>query len=183
MITTGTITTGTITTGQASTDMTATGTDADLHRAIATRLADHDQRYTANRRAVVDVLAGAGAPLTLPDLLAADTSLAQSSVYRSLSVMIDAGVVRRLVHVGDHAHFELAEHLTEHHHHLICETCGIVVDVTLPDPVEVAMDRSFDQVADDYGFTSSHHAVDIYGTCAQCRSASADGHVRDAGKV
>jgi len=143
-------------------------TDPDLHRSVATRLSDHDQQYTANRRAVVDALASAGAPITLPELLEVDTTLAQSSAYRTLSVMVDAGVVRRLVHVGDHAHFELAEHLTEHHHHLICEGCGSVVDVTLPDRVEAAMDRTFHDVAEASGFTPEHHAVDIYGTCRSC---------------
>ena len=143
-------------------------TDPDLHRSVAARLSDHDHQYTANRRAVVDALATAGSPITLPELLAVDTSLAQSSAYRSLSVMADAGIVRRLVHVGDHAHFELAEHLTEHHHHLICEACGAVVDVTLPDRVEEAMDRTFHDVAEASGFTASHHAVDIYGECSEC---------------
>jgi Fe2+ or Zn2+ uptake regulation protein len=142
---------------------------ADLHRTIAGRFAEHGQQYTSNRRAVVDALAGAGGPITLPDLLAAETSLAQSSAYRSLAVLVDVGVVRRLVHVGDHALFELDEHLTEHHHHLVCETCGTVVDVTLPDAVERSMDSGFDAVAAAAGFVPTHHAVDIYGTCAGCR--------------
>ena len=143
--------------------------DQDLHRAVATRLADHDHQYTNNRRAVVTGLAGAGSPITLPDLLAADQSLAQSSAYRSLSILVAAGVVRRLVHGGDHAHFELAEHLTEHHHHLICESCGTVADVTFPDPVESAMDQSFEDLSAIVGFSPSHHAVDIYGTCSECQ--------------
>ncbi len=142
--------------------------DAELHRAAGGRLAEHGQRYTANRRAIVEALADADAPITLPELLAADRSLAQSSAYRSLSVLVDAGVVRRMVHVGDRALFELGEHLTEHHHHLVCESCGSVSDVTLPERVEATMDRSFDQVAAASGFTPSHHAVDIYGTCAEC---------------
>lgn len=141
---------------------------SDLHRSVGARLADHDQQYTANRRAIVDALAAAGAPITLPDLLAADDSLAQSSAYRSLAVLTDAGVVRRLVHVGGHALFELDEHLTEHHHHLICEACGSVADVTLPDPVEAAMDRTFADVSSAAGFTPRHHAIDIYGTCGAC---------------
>jgi Fur family ferric uptake transcriptional regulator len=149
-----------------STDRTI---DAELHRAVAGRLAEHDQQYTANRRAVVEALSGAGAPISLPDLLAADASLAQSSAYRCLATLIEVGVVRRLVHLGDHALFELDEHLTEHHHHLICETCGVVVDVRLPDPVERAMDRAFDDVAATAGFAPRHHAVDIYGECADCR--------------
>ncbi len=141
----------------------------ELHRAVAARLADHEQQYTANRRTVVEGLLAASAPISLPDLLAASDSLAQSSAYRSLAVLEDAGVVRRLTHLGDHALFELDEHLTEHHHHLICEGCGRVVDVTLPEPVERAMDRGFEAVAGAAGFMPAHHTVDIYGICADCR--------------
>lgn len=150
-------------------DSTAGSVGHELHRAAASRLADHDQQYTPNRRAVVAALAAAGGPITLPDLLAAHGELAQSSAYRSLSVLVDAGVARRLVHTGDHAHFELDEHLTEHHHHLICEQCGVVVDVTLPDSVERAMDATFHDVAAAAGFEARHHAADIYGSCSDCR--------------
>ena len=97
----------------------------ELHRGVEARLREVDQQYTANRRAVTTVLAAAATPLTLPDILDADRSLAQSSAYRSLAVLVEAGVVRRLVHGGDHAHYELAEQLTEHHHHLVCDECGI----------------------------------------------------------
>lgn len=141
---------------------------SELHRSVAARLAEHDQQYTTNRRAIVEALLAAGAPITLPDLLAATDSLAQSSAYRSLSVLAEVGVVRRLVHVGDHALFELDEHLTQHHHHLVCESCGTVVDVTLPDTVEAAMDRTFDEVSAAVGFTPRHHTVDIYGLCGSC---------------
>ncbi|NNE10805.1 MAG: hypothetical protein HKN41_01005, partial [Ilumatobacter sp.] len=48
----------------------APGDGHELHRAAAARLADLDQQYTANRRAVVEDLATAGGPITLPDLLA-----------------------------------------------------------------------------------------------------------------
>jgi Fur family ferric uptake transcriptional regulator len=145
---------------------------AEVHRAVGARLADNGQLYTPNRRSIVEALSTAGAPITLPALLEAESSLASSSAYRSLAVLTDAGIVRRLVHGGDHAHFELAEHLTSHHHHLICEVCGAVADVTLPRRVESAMDRTFDEVAAATGFSPTHHAVDIYGTCESCQLAA-----------
>ncbi len=128
-----------------------------------------EQLYTANRRSVIDVLAGAGSPVTLPDVLAVDTSLAQSSTYRSLSVLVDAGAVRRLVHGAERAHYELAEQLTEHHHHLVCEGCGVVADVTLPATVETDMDRAFERAATAAGFAAARHSIDIYGLCQSCR--------------
>jgi Fe2+ or Zn2+ uptake regulation protein len=143
--------------------------DDELHRGIAARLLEVEQQYTLNRRAVVDVLAAADRPITLPEILDSDRSLAQSSTYRSLGVLVDAGVVRRLVHGGDRAHYELAEQLTEHHHHLVCDECGTVVDVTLPTRVETTMDRTFSAAAGRHGFVASRHAIDIYGLCAECR--------------
>ncbi len=84
-------------------------------------------------------------------------------------MLVDAGVVRRLVHGNDHAHYELAEQLTEHHHHLVCDECGSVADVTLPTRVETTMDRSFADAANRHGFAASRHAIDIFGLCADCR--------------
>jgi Fe2+ or Zn2+ uptake regulation protein len=132
------------------------------------RMAESDQRYTNGRRAIVETLAEAGAPLTLPDLLARSPSLAQSSAYRNLALMVEVGVVRRLVHGGEHAHFELAEGLTEHHHHLICESCGTIRDITLRPELERSLDQAFDRVAEEAGFRPSHHAIDVYGRCASC---------------
>lgn len=141
--------------------------DNELHRHISSRLAERDQRYTDGRRQIVGALVDHG-PMTLPDLLAACPELAQSSAYRNLSALEDAGVVRRLVHGADHAHYELAEDLTEHHHHLVCEGCGLIRDVTLPEGVEHSIDDALARLAAAHGFTTSHHTIDLHGRCADC---------------
>ena len=141
---------------------------SEIDRVIHERLADRDLRYTAGRRAIVDALATATGPITLPELLRAAPALAQSSAYRNLAVMEEAGVVRRVAHGGDHTLYELAESLTEHHHHLICESCGVVLDVAPDDELERSLHRSFGRVAAREGFTPSHHTVDVYGCCADC---------------
>ena len=140
----------------------------ELDRAVTQRLAEHDLRYTSGRRQIVKGLHSAAGPVTLPELLTIASGLAQSSAYRNLSLMEEAGVVRRLVHGGDHAHYELAEELTEHHHHLICESCGLVRDFTLDGSIERTLDRAFADVAAAEGFVPHHHVIDVYGTCARC---------------
>lgn len=141
---------------------------SELERAINDRLADHDLRYTSGRRAIVEGLKRADGPITLPELLERAPDLAQSSAYRNLSLLEEAGVVRRLVHGGEHAHFELAESLTEHHHHLICESCGQVRDITLDAGLERTLDQSFAELSAGEGFTPTHHTVDVYGVCGDC---------------
>ncbi len=143
---------------------------AEIHRTVRDRLDDNDQRYTSGRRAVVDALASADGPVTLPELMERAPALAQSSAYRNLAVMEQAGVVRRLVHTSDHARYELAEDLTEHHHHLICELCGAVRDVTLTPALERQLDSAFDALSGAEGFEATHHTIDLYGYCADCRS-------------
>src|SRR5690606_20755479 len=104
-------------------------TSAEVHETAALRLSSRGrQRYTSSRRAIVEVLNSSSCPLTLPQILGADPSLAQSSAYRNLTELISAGVVHRIVGADEHAHFELAEDLTGHHHHLICVVCGSVSD-------------------------------------------------------
>lgn len=143
---------------------------ADIHRTVRDLLDQHDQRYTVGRRAVVAALADAGGPVTLPELIDRAPEVAQSSAYRNLAVMEEVGVVRRLVHSTEHARYELAEHLTEHHHHLICETCGSVRDVTLTPELERRLDDAFHALAAAEGFTPTHHTIDLYGCCADCAS-------------
>jgi Fur family transcriptional regulator, ferric uptake regulator len=142
----------------------------DLHEEAASRLRRLDQRYTRGRRALVGVLASAAAPLSIPQLLARDRGLAQSSAYRNLIVLEQAGVVHRIVGSDEFSRYELAEDLTRHHHHhLICSRCGEVQDFTAPARIEDDLDRALERVAARHGFDAHHHRLDLVGTCANCR--------------
>src|SRR4051794_24732467 len=100
----------------------------EIDRIAVARLGAHGQRYTSNRRLLVHVLAESPAPLTIPEILQQRKNLAQSSVYRNLALLEQSALVQRIVTNDEWARFELAEDLTEHHHHLICSTCGLVRD-------------------------------------------------------
>jgi Fur family transcriptional regulator, ferric uptake regulator len=140
----------------------------DLHTTASQRLRNTGLRYTASRRAVVDVLASSDRPLTIPEILGENRSLAQSSAYRNLSELIDAGVVHRIIAGDEYSHFELAEDLTSHHHHLVCTRCGRVEDVVLEDDTETLLTRALDLVASHRGFEAEHHRLDILGSCTRC---------------
>jgi Fe2+ or Zn2+ uptake regulation protein len=141
----------------------------DVHATALARLRVDRQRYTSGRRAIVEELSRTDRPLTIPELLDARRDLAQSSVYRNLSVLERAGVVRRLLTHDDFARYELAEDLTEHHHHLICDQCGRVEDFVVPATLEADLDQSLRRVASKHGFVHASHRVDLVGTCASCR--------------
>ena len=144
----------------------------DFDTVVAARLESDGQRYTENRRELVELLASGGAPLTIPEVLKARPDLAQSSVYRNLSILERAGVVHRIVTNDEWARYELAEEFGEHHHHLICSTCGSVQDFTVPTALERAIDAASHAVADGAGFVLAHHNLDLIGRCAACVSES-----------
>jgi Fe2+ or Zn2+ uptake regulation protein len=145
------------------------GSAGDLHGVIEQRLRSADQRYTAGRRAIVGLLASAGHPVSIGDIADQLPGLPRSSAYRHLTDLESAGLVRRVAAGDEFARFELAEDLTEHHHHLLCTSCGKVTDVTLPPRFEHDMTAAISQLARAEGFQPRSHRLDILGTCADCR--------------
>jgi Fur family transcriptional regulator, ferric uptake regulator len=144
----------------------------DLHRVIESRLRRVDQRYTGGRRAIVELLVDAGHPVSISDIASSLPELPRSSAYRHLVDLQSAGVVRRIAASDEFARFELDEHLTEHHHHLICTTCGKVLDVTPSHAFERTVTRQLASLAASHGFAPSSHLVDVLGTCTTCTEAT-----------
>jgi Fe2+ or Zn2+ uptake regulation protein len=146
-----------------------------LHEQAEVRLAALDQRYTRGRRAIVNTLRDADRPLTISEILeAANRSPAprvpQSSAYRSLTALAEAGVVRRLAGNDDLGRFELAEDLSgHHHHHVVCAACGVVTDVRASPRLERALSEAARVAADETGFEVNDHRIDLVGRCADCR--------------
>jgi Fur family transcriptional regulator, ferric uptake regulator len=144
-------------------------TTGDLHGVVENRLRGADQRYTAGRRAIIGLLVSAGHPVSIGDIAERLPDLPRSSAYRHLTDLEAAGIVRRVTANDEFTRFELAEDLTEHHHHLLCITCGKVIDVTLPAGFEQAVATTIGQLADAEGFQPQSHRLDVLGVCAACR--------------
>lgn len=140
----------------------------ELHVAAESRVRSTGQRYTDQRRRLVDILSRAGSPQSIPDILRGRRRLAQSSVYRNLAVLEQAGVVGRVHAEDDFVRYELTESLTGHHHHLICSNCGKVEDISLPSSFERTLDRAIDEVAAAARFGAVSHRLDLFGLCRDC---------------
>jgi Fe2+ or Zn2+ uptake regulation protein len=133
------------------------------------RLRREGQRLTAGRQTLLETLAEAGRPMTIPMILQAQPSLAQSSVYRNLTVLQGAGLVTRIALGDDHAHFELSEEVTGvHHHHTVCTECGAVAPVSLADSVEAKLVKALSSATEHTSFHVTGHRLDIVGLCASC---------------
>ncbi len=149
-------------------DLPSSTMERDVHTTIEDRLRRTRQRYTAGRRQLVDSLARCGRPVTIGELRDAGAGQSQSSVYRNLAILEQCGAVRRLVSQDDTARFELAEDLTEHHHHLVCSGCGAIEDIALSSAVEAALDAAVAEARDRHDFAAAAHRFDLVGSCADC---------------
>jgi Fur family transcriptional regulator, ferric uptake regulator len=141
----------------------------DLHDLVEVRLKRADLRYTAGRRAIVELLASHGHPMSISDIAAEVPQVPRSSAYRHLFDLQGVGLVRRVAASDEFARFELAEDLTEHHHHLLCTSCGRVIDVTPTPAFERTVAKMVQELAAKQGFDPTSHALDVMGHCSNCR--------------
>ena len=81
------------------------------------------------------------------------------TVYRTLDLLGSLGIVRRL-DLGDGARYELAEN---HHHHMICESCG---DISEFEECPLDPGRLPPKNTD---FEIKAHSLEVYGRCGACR--------------
>jgi Fe2+ or Zn2+ uptake regulation protein len=142
-----------------------------LHDAIGVRLAGLDQRYTGLRRVLVETLADSDRPLSIPEILAAAPELPQSSAYRNVTALKEAGVVRRIAGADGHDLFELADGFSRHHHHLLCASCGKVEDMEASQRLERALGEAARIAAGAKGYQVTEHQVELLGLCPECSTA------------
>jgi Fur family transcriptional regulator, ferric uptake regulator len=126
-------------------------------------------RCNRARRQVAGRLRSEARPMSAEELRLAEPSLPYSSIYRTLSALIQAGVVRRLAGIDGNARFELTEAVSgEHHHHLACADCGAMETLVLPAGVENGLQRAAAAVRRSGRFTVESHQVELIGRCAAC---------------
>ena len=144
-------------------------TKSTLDRQVEVHLLDHEVRYTQGRRSVVNALARAAGPMSAAELSeVVGESVPLSSLYRTLSVLEEAGVVAHHLGAKGLTRYELAEWLTGHHHHLVCVECGQVADIEIPSSHEESVRDLVARIASLASFQPSDHALEIEGRCAEC---------------
>ncbi len=94
-----------------------------------------------------------------------DEAIGLATVYRTLGLLHEHGVIDSLSHHAGERCFRLCT--DAHHHHLVCEQCHRVVELD-----ECGLGSWVDEAAKRHGFTPTEHQVEITGLCADCRSTS-----------
>ena len=93
-----------------------------------------------------------------------DPGVSFTTVYRTMKLMEEAGLVHARDFGSGSAIYELA-HGREHHDHLVCERCGLVVEF-VNDKIEELQER----VASKHGFLLRRHRHELFGLCERCQA-------------
>lgn len=132
-------------------------------------LAAHGYRAGGARTAVIELLGEKGGCLDADDvaqqLRDRGRRVGTASVYRALNVLSELGLVHRVAVTDGPTRFELVHPGGEHHHHIVCDSCGKTVAFE-DDELEEAIDR----VSERTSFVVEAHDVTLHGTCGDCRA-------------
>jgi Fur family ferric uptake transcriptional regulator len=99
--------------------------------------------------------------------------ISRATVYRTLDLLVQCGLVRKNSLGSSHANYEAARD-NEHHDHLICLNCGKVIEFYRPD-----LETLQDKICTENSFKSLHHSLQIFGLCSDCKDRADEGLIRD----
>jgi Fur family ferric uptake transcriptional regulator len=136
---------------------------------VPARLRARGLRWTPQRRVLLDVLATVDGHVTGAELVegcrAVDPSTTPSTVYRTLDVLEDLGIVSHSHGPGGRQEFHVAP--TDDHAHLVCGSCGRRRELARHEVQALA-----DDVLLRHGFDIDIEHLTVEGRCADCRAAS-----------
>lgn len=102
----------------------------------------------------------------IEDLKAAGKNISRATVYRTLTKLVDAGLLRR-IELGTRTVFD-HDYGYPFHDHLVCEQCGTMIEFQ-----SEQLDAVLRGVAGQYQFRPSGRTLVIRGVCAECNTARA----------
>lgn len=144
--------------------------DAGVTDRFRTWLRERNLPVTAPRLAVAELLLTADRHLSAEEvgdeLSALGTRVGTATIYRTLDVLVESGLVVERDFGEGFKRFEPARDIP-HHEHLLCTSCGHVEEFQ-----DERLERMTTLVAESRGFARQRHRLVIYGVCRDCQRGS-----------
>ena len=91
-----------------------------------------------------------------------------ATVYRSLNLLEESGMVTSISFGAQGKKFELAN--KPHHDHMICRQCGVIVEFE-----DQIIEKRQLAIAKEHGFKLTGHIMQLYGVCSECNKQKIKG--------
>ncbi|HEY7060154.1 MAG TPA: transcriptional repressor [Chloroflexota bacterium] len=134
---------------------------------ILQQLAAQGYRHTSTRVAIAEAIAARALPFTARELVQelAPRGIGRATVFRALDLLVQTGLLERLH--GDVQCHSYTYCVPQHHHHLVCTSCGQVTAMTAG-----AIEDALCSLAREAHFQPAGHHVEVYGTCQACQGTN-----------
>ena len=134
-------------------------------------LAQAGHRASEPRSEVIDAIAGLGCSVTAREIAAVlrerGSGVGLASIYRALELLDRLGLIKRF-DVGEGvARYEPAHPSGDHHHHVVCDSCGSVEAFE-----DAALERAIQGLSQRVDFAVAAHDVTLHGECPTCRASA-----------
>ena len=133
---------------------------------IQAALKQNGHRLTSSRQKIVEALLNCGGHITADGLLEVvheiDQTVGRMTVYRTLELLSELGLIRPIYQGTGAAHYILLD--GGHHHHLICSGCDAVFEFE-----ECGLQEVGQLLAERFDFIVEGHLVEFYGRCPNCQ--------------
>src|SRR5437773_769240 len=129
-------------------------------------------RVTTQRKAIIDTAFGTRQHFTAEQLLtwsrARDRSVSRATVYRTLPLLTESGLVREMDFGKDHKFYDpnYAEH--PHHNHIICRDCEKIVEFE-----SERIEKLENEISHRLGFSVEAHRLQITASCEELKRLGA----------
>lgn len=131
---------------------------------VSTVLKNAGLKVTPHRVAIYEYLHKYHKPISINQLYhkMESTGMDKVTVYRVISSLQDASLVKQIDLGEDQAYFEIAD---EHdHHHVVCQKCRTIVDFT-----GCGIDTVITKALEQTHFAKiTHHSFELFGICKKC---------------
>ena len=133
------------------------------------------RRMTLPRQLILDFLHGTGGHVSAEEiylkLRGKTPTMGLATVYRTLELLTELGIVHKFDFGDGRARYEFAEGPSSlgHHHHLVCTSCRRIIDYTdfIKEETEL-LKRTEAGLSRKYNFRIRNHQIQFYGLCADC---------------
>ncbi len=139
-------------------------------RKVVTTLRQHGYKLTPQRRGVIRTITSSQGHLT-PTAIYEKVhqeypNIGLVTIYRTLEILDKLGLICEVHAIGNRRSY-LVRRPSEHHHHLICSDCGVVVDFTNCDLGELEQ-----RLSRETGFEIKSHLLEVLGHCQNCQKTT-----------
>ncbi len=134
---------------------------------IENELRQHGYKVTPQRRTIIGAIIRSREHLTPAAIHQRvhreDSGIGLVTIYRTLQMLTELGLICEM-HAGGSCRSYLMRSPSEHHHHLICSDCGMVIDFT-----DCELGGLEKRLSRETKFQISGHLLEFLGQCRKCR--------------